>query len=47
MYLIDIIHTRYVLVRCHEAGERGERRLGYEYNFCLFVNTNVFVWFGG
>jgi hypothetical protein len=32
--------TRYVPVRCHEA---EERRLGYKYNYCLFLNTKVHV----
>jgi hypothetical protein len=31
---------RYVLVRGHEA---GERRLGYKYNYYLFLNTNICV----
>jgi hypothetical protein len=35
--------TRYVLMRCHEAEERGELRLGYKYIFCLFLNTKVHV----
>jgi hypothetical protein len=37
------IHTRYVPVRCHEAGKRGEQRLGYKYIFCLFLNTKISV----
>jgi hypothetical protein len=32
-----------MLVRCHEAREHGERRLGYKYNFCLFLNTKICV----
>jgi hypothetical protein len=32
------VHIRYVPVRYHETGKRGERRLGYKYIFCLFVN---------
>jgi hypothetical protein len=37
------VYTRYVLVRWHEVGERGERRLGYKYIYCLFLNTKVHV----
>jgi hypothetical protein len=34
--------TRYVSVRYHEA---WEQRLGYKYNFCLFLNIKVYmVW---
>jgi hypothetical protein len=35
--------TRYVPVRCHETGERGERRLGCKYNYCLFLNIKIHV----
>jgi hypothetical protein len=37
------VHIRYVLMRCHETGEHGERRLGYKYIFCLFVNNKECV----
>jgi hypothetical protein len=37
------VHIRYVSMRCHETGERGERRLGYKYIFGLFVNNKVCV----
>jgi hypothetical protein len=30
-------------VRCHEAGDQGEWRLGYKYNYCLFLNTKIHV----
>jgi hypothetical protein len=45
-YIISMysyFHTRYVLVCCHEVGERGERHLGNIYIFCLFLNTKVCV----
>jgi hypothetical protein len=31
------------LASCNEAGEFGERHLGYKYIFCLFLNTKVCV----
>jgi hypothetical protein len=34
---------RYMLLCCHEAGKRGERRLGYKYNYCLFINNKVHI----
>jgi hypothetical protein len=39
----SFIYTRYMHVRCHEAGERVERRLDYKYNYCLLLNTKVHV----
>jgi hypothetical protein len=30
-------------MRCHEVREREKRRLGYKYNFCLFLNIKVHV----
>jgi hypothetical protein len=38
--IISII-TRYMLVHCHEAGERVERCLDCKYNYCLFLNIKV------
>jgi hypothetical protein len=35
--------ARYVHVCCHEAGERGERRLGYRYIFLFFLNIKICV----
>jgi hypothetical protein len=38
-----ILSTSYMSVRCHETRERGERRIGYKYNFCLFLNSKICV----
>jgi hypothetical protein len=44
---VIIVHTRYVPVLCHEAreGRRVKRRLGYKYNYYLFLNTKIHVFY--
>jgi hypothetical protein len=30
-------------MRYHETDKRGERCIGYKYNYCLFINTKLRV----